>query len=130
MQGRSGLWTVAAWAVAGICLLVTFGPRLLRAVPSTHEASAGFASLTAPPREIDTSGTVLRIAPGEQAGVARVQDLAIRLSPNDQATIRAFLNRGEPVAVEQQLRVGAQNWLLVRTATGTGWARAGDVLRQ
>jgi hypothetical protein len=73
---------------------------------------------------------VLRIAPGERAGAARVQDLAIRLSPNDQATIRAFLNRGEPVAVEQQVRIGMQNWLLVRTATGTGWARAGDVVAQ
>jgi hypothetical protein len=130
MQGRSSLWTVAAWAVAGICLLVTFGPTLLRRAPSAQEASARLAPLRLQPRELDTSGTVLRIAPGEQAGVARVQDLAIRLSPNDQATIRAFLNRGEPVAVEQQLRIGVQNWLLVRTATGTGWARAGDVVRQ
>jgi hypothetical protein len=130
MQGRSSLWTVAAWAVAGICVLVTFGPRLLRSVPSSHAGSGGIASQAAPPREIDTSGTVLRIAPGERAGAARVQDLAIRLSPNDQATIRAFLNRGEPVAVEQQVRIGMQNWLLVRTATGTGWARAGDVVAQ
>jgi hypothetical protein len=69
------------------------------------------------------------VAPGEVLGRARVQDLAIRLNPNDEATIRAFLNDGERVVVERQARVGQQNWLLIRSATGEGWVRSGDVLR-
>ncbi len=68
------------------------------------------------------------VAPGEILGRAAVQDLAIRLNPNDEATIRAFLNDGERVVVERQARVGQQTWLLIRSATGVGWVRSGDVL--
>ncbi|MEJ0045953.1 MAG: SH3 domain-containing protein [Rhodospirillales bacterium] len=57
-----------------------------------------------------------------------MQDLPIRLSPNDDATVRAFLNQGEHVAIRQEVRSNGQTWLLIRTGTGTGWVRAGDVL--
>ena len=70
----------------------------------------------------------LRLAPGESFGTVLVQDLAIRLSPSEDAGVRAFLNRGMRVVVEQQVRLGLQNWLLVRSVTGSGWVRGGDVL--
>ena len=72
--------------------------------------------------------TSLHLAPGERLGTVLVQDLAIRLSPNEDAGVRAFLNRGMRVVVEQQVRIGMQNWLLVRSVTGSGWVRGGDVL--
>jgi hypothetical protein len=57
-----------------------------------------------------------------------VQDLAMRLGPNDDAGVRAFLNRGMRVVIEQQVRVGLQTWLLIRSVTGSGWVRSGDIL--
>jgi hypothetical protein len=62
-------------------------------------------------------------------GRAAVQDLAIRLAPNDQADIRAFLNAGAPVVIQSEARLGKQTWLLIRSETGVGWVRSGDVLR-
>ncbi len=90
--------------------LVVSGQRMLRpdAMPLTEAA--------------------LHLSPGEQFGTVLVQDLAIRLSPSDEAGVRAFLNRGVRVVVEQQVRVGLQSWLLVRSVTGSGWVRGGDVL--
>jgi len=32
------------------------------------------------------------------------------------------------VVIEREARVGAQTWLLVRSMTGSGWVRSGDVL--
>jgi hypothetical protein len=70
----------------------------------------------------------LQLSPGERSGTVLEQDLAIRLSPSEDATVRAFLNRGMRVAVEQQTRVGLENWLLIRSVTGTGWVRSAGVL--
>jgi len=70
----------------------------------------------------------LQLAPGERYGTVLVQDLAIRLSPSEDATVRAFLNRGMRVVVQQQVRVGLQSWLLIRSVTGDGWVRSAAVL--
>jgi hypothetical protein len=72
---------------------------------------------------------VMSMRPGEIVGHAAVQDLAIRLAPNNDATPRAFLNLGEPVVIQTQVHVGQQTWLLIRSITGNGWVRSGDVLR-
>ncbi len=72
---------------------------------------------------------IQQVAPGERVGRAAVQDLAIRLAPNDQADIRAFLNAGAPVVIQSEARLGKQTWLLIRSETGVGWVRSGDVLR-
>ena len=69
------------------------------------------------------------VGPGETVGHAAVQDLAIRLGPTDQADVRAFLNQGERVVIQHELRVGQQTWLLIKSETGIGWVRSGDVLR-
>jgi len=130
-QVRSRVAALAGWAAACILLFVWIGPSLLH-LQLRHgatELAARTGSLTMPPGTGEDSDDSLRILPGERRGEAAVQDLAIRLSPNDQATIRAFLNRGEPMAIQQQQRIGSQTWLLVRTTTGTGWARSGDVLQ-
>jgi hypothetical protein len=60
--------------------------------------------------------------------VVLVQDLALRLAPSEDAPVRAFLNRGTRVLVERSLRSGDQTWLLIRTASGSGYVRSGDVL--
>jgi hypothetical protein len=64
----------------------------------------------------------------EQLGTALVQDLAVRMMPNESADVRAFLNQGTRVVIMRQSRVGPQTWLLVRSGSGAGWVRAGDVL--
>jgi hypothetical protein len=71
---------------------------------------------------------VMRLAPGEHYGTVLVQDLPIRLNPNDDAGVRAFLNRGMRVVIEQQVLIGLQSWLLIRSVTGSGWVRGGDIL--
>jgi hypothetical protein len=71
----------------------------------------------------------LRLGPGERLGTVLVQDLPVRLTPNDDADVRAFLNRGSRVVVEQAMRIGLQNWLQIRSMTGSGWVRGGAILR-
>jgi hypothetical protein len=125
---RFRLWALAGWAATAIVLIFALGPTLLHLKPNGLNITQ-VAPVTGRPHEQDESAAILRIQPGERAGTAAVQDLAIRLGPNDQATIRAFLNRGEPVAILRTEHIGPQTWLLVRTATGTGWARSGDVMQ-
>ncbi len=130
-QVHSRVAAVAGWAAAFIVLLLWIGPGLLNLTPL--RGAGPFAGRTntvaALPRVDQDSTESLHLLPGERRGEAAVQDLAIRLSPNDQAAIRAFLNRGEPMAIRQQQRIGSKTWLLVRTTTGTGWALSGDVLQ-
>ena len=71
----------------------------------------------------------LHLAPGERLGQAAVQDLALRLQPNDDADVRAFLNMGEKVAIERREAVGSQVWLYVRSESAAGFVRSGDILR-
>jgi hypothetical protein len=127
---RFRLWALAGWAATAIVLIFVLGPTLLHLKPASSRAGVTqVAPVSGHPREQDESAAILRVQPGERPGTAAVQDLAIRLVPNDQATIRAFLNRGEPVAILRAEHIGAQTWLLVRTATGTGWTRSGDVMQ-
>ena len=117
-------WTAAAVASGMILLLLAHRPASwfmhLRAAPRAN--LAGHVDVP------EGSDLLMRLAPGEHYGTVLVQDLAVRLNPNDDAGVRAFLNRGMRVVVEQQIRVGLQNWLLIRSVTGSGWVRGGDVL--
>lgn len=97
--------------------------------PVTLPAEAHSRVVMVEPQEPATADPVLHLMAGERPGSAAVQDLAIRLNPNDQGTIRAFLNYGDKVAIQQRVRVGPQTWLLIRSATGVGWVRSGDVLQ-
>ena len=133
IQARARAWMTLAWVAAAAGLLAVVVPRL---VPASHETAIAHAAgaaengqVTLQPADPFGGNNPLRLGAGEIAGTAAVQDLAIRLSPNDDANVRAFLNRGERVVVHQAVRVGSQTWLLIRTATGDGWVRAGDVER-
>jgi len=127
-EGRAHFWALAAWGVAAGCLLFLMSPMVLRSTPvrtSQHVVQQG--PIAVEPRT--SANGMLRAATGEYRGSAAVQDLEVRISPNNQAEIRAFLNRGEPLVVERRVSIGAQTWLLIRTETVTGWARSGDVLQ-
>lgn len=67
-------------------------------------------------------------APGELPGQAAVADLPIRYEPRDDAGVRAYLTRGTPVVVMREVQIGTRTWLFVRSASGMGWARSGDVM--
>ncbi len=125
---RFRVWALAGWAAAAIVLIFALGPTLLHLKRSPLQFTQ-VAPESGRPRVQDETDTIFRVQPGERPGAAAVQDLAIRLGPNDQATIRAFLNRGEPLAILRSERIGLQTWLLVRTSTGTGWTRSGDVMQ-
>ncbi len=124
----SGLgWTAATAAMAvGVILFqrTQDRPRLAGMAPGMAHAAPGPA-LPQP----DGLDDAMRPTAGERVGTVRVQDLAIRLSPSDDAGIRAFLNRGTRVVIAQQVRLDTQTWLLVRSVSGTGWVRGVDILR-
>lgn len=132
-QARTRAWMIVAWTAAAAGLLIAFVPRVLPHTPGSGPArtvaSAETARVTMTPGDPFAGNNPLRLGPGEVAGIAAVQDLAIRLTPNDDANVRAFLNRGERVVIHEQVRVGTQTWFMIRTATGIGWVRAGDVER-
>ncbi len=130
-QARVRLAAAIACIVAAACLLIVVLPRGGGAVRQptvivTHNEGAS-GSPNGPPAGPEDLTVARR--PGEFVGRAAVQDLAIRLQPNDQAATRAFLNYGEAVVIQSQVRVGQQTWLLIRSITGSGWVRSGDVLR-
>ena len=126
---RARSWAAAGWMVAALSLSLAVLPRLWPApAASRHAAEMATNAAALQPEDPFAADGVLRVGVGESTGTAAVQDLPIRLMPNDDANVRAFLNRGERVIIQQQVREGQQTWLLVRSATGTGWARAGDVL--
>ena len=130
-QGRVRALAIGGWMAAAICLgIAVFAPK--NEVPTTRvvhqDAPQEKNYLRDGPPTMSPEDPSRRLAGGERAGIAAVQDLPIRLGPSDDASVRAFINQGERVAILQQLRVGQQTWLLIRTASGTGYARAGDVL--
>jgi hypothetical protein len=130
-QARARLWLIVAWTTAAAAALFAVVPHVLPGATgfgrAPRPATAQTAQVTLTPGDPFAGTNPLRLGPGEIAGTAAVQDLAIRLTPNDDANVRAFLNRGERVVIHEQVRVGAQTWFLIRTATGIGWVRAGDV---
>ena len=123
-QARGRTFAALGFCAAAISLMVAggahFGPLFPRggsAPPPTVQAAGDAAS-----------DPTLKIGRGERLGTALVQDLAVRLAPNESAGVRAFLNQGTRVAISGQERVGPQNWLYIRSGSGFGWVRAGDVL--
>lgn len=135
-QSERRLRALAAvgWCVGIIAAAILIGPGLMRSggLHRVAYSTQGTANIEGPVHPQagtpEQSDPAMHLLAGERPGEAAVQDLPIRLSPNDDATVRAFLNIGEHLAIRQEARVGGQNWLLVRTTTGTGWVRAGDVL--
>jgi hypothetical protein len=124
-QARVRIAAAVSCIVAVACLIFVVLPHGEGGSPQTRPPTR---IIHLPPIGPGTDPTET-LAPGEVLGHAAVQDLAIRLSPNDQASVRAFLNYGERVVVQHELHLGQQNWLLIRSATGIGWVRSGDVLR-
>lgn len=126
-QGRTRAVAITGWIAAVFCLgLAVFVPKAEIANPAmvTQERVYNAAN----PPTLGQEAAPARLNASELAGTTAVQDTPIRLGPSDAATIRAFLNIGEHVAILQQARVGPQTWLLIRSASGTGWARSGDIL--
>ncbi len=117
-------WTAAAIGGVMVLLLIARAPAgtFIQAHPIPRTIATGHVD--APPG----ADILMRLAPGERYGMVLVQDLAVRLNPNDDAGVRAFLNRGMRVVIEQQVFVGLQSWLLIRSVTGSGWVRGGDIV--
>jgi hypothetical protein len=126
---RARFWAAAGWGVAAISLALVLAPQLWPVPHAGHHKAASENNVVVlqAPDPFSADGG-LRPAVGEIPGTAAVQDLPIRLNPNDDANVRAFLNRGERVIIQQKVKLGQQTWLLVRSATGTGWVRSGDVI--
>jgi hypothetical protein len=124
-QARVRIAAAIACVVAAFCLIMVVLPH----DKAPAAAQPPQPAVTVQPSDAALSDPAAHLGPGERLGRAAVQDLAIRLNPNDQATIRAFLNYGDRVVIQAQLRTGPQTWLLIRSATGSGWVRSGDVLR-
>jgi hypothetical protein len=123
-QSRARLIACGGWLAAG---LATFAAFSFHARLQPGEADDAVPQIVQP-RAPENADLLLRLSPGERFGTVLVQDLPMRLTPSNDAGVRAFLNKGMPVVVEQQVRSGAQTWLLIRSVTGTGWVRSGDIL--
>ena len=128
-QARARFLAAIGWMAAAIaCVLLMLQSARVPPAWMVHPRTAPKAMVALHAEEPDRTDTVMRLAPGEHYGTVLVQDLPVRLNPNDDAGVRAFLNRGMRVVIEQQARVGAQNWLEIRSVTGSGWVRGEDVL--
>ncbi len=128
-QARARLVAVVGWLMVAVVGCLAVAEHLHIEGMAQGEAVVAGERRMLRPELLPADESSLHLAPGERFGTVLVQDLAIRLSPNEDAGVRAFLNRGMRVVVEQQVRMGTQNWLLVRSVTGSGWVRGGDVLR-
>ncbi len=125
-QARVRAAAAVACVVAAFCLILVVLPHGQQAAPPAQGARP--AAMGAQTQQ-GPGDPATRLAAGERIGHAAVQDLAIRFSPNDEAAIRAFMNYGEKLVIQAQVKAGPQTWLLVRSATGVGWVRSGDVLQ-
>ncbi len=128
-HSRTRYVAAAACAVAAMCLVGLAMPYLptlslppSRLISVNHDGPVSLGSQGAAPE------APARLIATEQTGTAAVNDLAVRFNPNDNAGIRAFLNIGEHGLIERQAHVGQQDWLFIRTETGEGWVRSGDIL--
>jgi hypothetical protein len=127
-QAQARLLASLGWVAAAIAaVLVLLLAARMPAEQLIHPRAAQRATqaLRANP---EAGEQVMQLAPGEHYGIVLIQDMPVRLTPNEDAGVRAFLNRGMRVVIEQQARVGMQSWLLIRSVTGSGWVRGGDVL--
>ncbi len=124
-QARGRTFAALGFCAAAIALMVAGGAQF---GPLFSRGSAGAPLATLQSSGDKAAGETLQLARGERLGTALVQDLAVRLAPSDSAGVRAFLNQGTRVAISGQERVGPQNWLYIRSGSGFGWVRAGDVL--
>jgi hypothetical protein len=124
-QARARLLAMFGFVVAAVALALAGGAHIGSLAPHGFQGPPAQAMVQLP--EVSTDQT-LRPGRNERLGTALVQDLAVRLMPNESADVRAFLNQGTRVVIMQQSRVGVQNWLLIRTGSGAGWVRASDVL--
>jgi hypothetical protein len=127
-QAQARLLAACGWSAAAIAavMLLVLGAN----IPARQLLHPRTAQHPAPAMRVESESgeSVMRLSPGEHYGIVLVQDLPVRLMPNEDAGVRAFLNRGMRVVIEQQARVGVQSWLLIRSVTGSGWVRGGDVL--
>ena len=131
-RAQRGLGRTRRLAGAGWILALVAGAGLL--VPRWQH-SAQLANQTAMQRGVvllhpsdPEAAAIQHPAASERVGTVLVQDLPVRLTPTDDGEVRAFLNRGTRVVLERQVRLGVQTWLQIRSVTGSGWVRSGDVL--
>jgi hypothetical protein len=127
-HARARLAAAIGWLAAAIVGSLAIVQYKHDAGVADGQAQMASASRLLRPGASAPADPVLHPAAGERVGTVLVQDLAVRLSPDDDAGIRAFLNRGMRVVIEEQVREGSQTWLLIRSVTGSGWVRGGDVL--
>ncbi len=125
-QTRARLVASAGWLLAVVATAWLMGQVVQRRQAAGEPAGSSQAMLR--PTDPDTNLQALHPTRSEAIGTVLVQDLPVRLSPNDEGEIRAFLNRGTRVVLERQQRVGVQTWLLIRSISGSGWVRSGDIL--
>jgi hypothetical protein len=127
-QARARMLAATGWLAAAIASVIALGLLARMPVQVLLHPRAGQHIVVSRAAEPDPSDVTMRLAPGEHYGIVLVQDLPVRLNPNDDAGVRAFLNRGMRVVIEQQMHVGVQSWLMIRSVTGNGWVRGGDIL--
>ena len=128
-QARARVLAMFGWLLAVLPGGYLLSQQLHRnATPEAAQRAAAASQAMMRPVDPDSSGQALRPAIGERFGTVLVQDLPVRLTPSEDGDVRAFLNRGMRVVVERQVRASDQTWLLIRSVTGTGWVRGGDVL--
>jgi hypothetical protein len=128
-QSRARLVASAGWLAAALAATAAFiFHARLDAADLERPGAAPQPGVVVRRNEPEAGADALRLSPGERFGTVLVQDLAVRLTPSDDAGVRAFLNLGMRVVIEQQARVGSRTWLLIRSVTGTGWVRSGDIL--
>ncbi len=126
-QARARFLASAGWLLAAVACAIALG-QYLRQHPGPIGATPPTSQTVVRQLEPEAGEPSLRPSPGERFGTILVQDLPVRLTPSDDGGVRAFLNRGMRVIIERQVRIGLQNWLLIRSVTGSGWVRSGDVL--
>ncbi len=127
-QSRLRYLAAAACGVAATCLAIAAMPYF-PAQSDVHQKIG--VLLHDGPVSLRSQGQApampMRTLMSQRVGQVAVQDLTVRLAPSDDAGVRAFLNRGERVLIMQQRQVGQQSWLLIRSETGDGWVRSGDI---
>jgi hypothetical protein len=125
-QARGRILAAAGFCTAAVALLFAngahIGPFFQRAFDRASDSG-----ISAAPDSVSDEQT-LRPSHNERLGTALVQDLAVRMTPNEGADVRAFLTQGSRVVIMQQRQVNGQNWLAIRSGSGNGWVRASDVL--